>query len=136
MRAGYGLIPLGGGEEGKSPLRKFADGNFQLRLVMGAMLGAGSHMFAVRLAGVVVVDLDTFSDENVRYIERRFGRSPMTVRTPRGMHFYYRHEGRSLPKTIVYDDLQIDFKRGVDPVSLALGRVCCRDVSTKTIPPN
>jgi hypothetical protein len=57
-RAGYSLLPLGGGADGRAPLCRFDGVRLSLRQVLGRMGAKGSQIYGVRLEGPVVLDLD------------------------------------------------------------------------------
>lgn len=93
-RAGFPLLPLGGGADGKAPLvGGWAGQKLTLSQVFGPLYGKGSQLYGVRLDGLAVVDCDDDSPELVAAMEARFGVSPVHVKTPRGRHLYYRANG-------------------------------------------
>ncbi|MBF9060752.1 hypothetical protein HKCCSP123_16345 [Rhodobacterales bacterium HKCCSP123] len=112
QRAGFSLVPLGGGDHGKAPLRKFKDtAALPLKQVLATMHRAGSACYGVRLNGLAVVDIDTSDPDLASAIEARFGVSSVHVRTPRGIHLYYRSHTQNLPD-LRAEGLPIDIKRG------------------------
>lgn len=109
--AGFSLIPLGG-DDGKKPIIKFRDRARQpLAMVVDRMAAAGSNTYGIRLAGLLVVDIDTDTPEAREYVERRFGTSSAQTRTSRGFHLYFRYSGPK-PKAIRLTGIAIDFKSG------------------------
>ncbi|MEH3125545.1 bifunctional DNA primase/polymerase [Agrobacterium cavarae] len=112
--AGFSLLPLGLKRE---PLVKFSTAvgkptkRLPLSLVIEKMAGAGSANYAIRLDGLLVVDVDTDTPEARSYVERRFGNSAVQVKSPRGIHHYYQHDGKA-PKAIRLPGISIDFKAG------------------------
>ena len=88
-RSGFSLLPLGGGQNGKSPLCKFAGKNPPVRQVIAIMNAKASSAYGVRLQDIVVVDVDENSQDIKSLVVRRFGNSPVQVETPRGRHFYF-----------------------------------------------
>lgn len=111
--AGYKMLPLGDGADGKKPLI----GNWSaakgcspstLAQLMG---GAGSQMYGIRLDGLLVVDCDTDNPSTRNYVEQHFGLSPCMTRTSRGLHFWYR-AGAYVPGKVRLPDISIDFKTG------------------------
>jgi|GEM_PF-2255113 len=112
--AGFWLLPLG---QKREPLLKFktSEGDsvrrHQLSLVVQKLVAAGSSNYAIRLRGMVVVDIDTDTPEAREYVERRFGNSTVQVKTPRGIHHYYRFSGRA-PAKVSLPGISIDFKTG------------------------
>lgn len=111
--AGYSLLPLGGGSDGKAPLRSVrAVQRFPLKQVLGPMHGKGSTCYGVRLKGLAVIDCDENHPEMIKQMEARFGASPVHVATPRGVHLYYRHHAGHVPN-LRGEGMPIDIKRGV-----------------------
>ena len=109
--AGFHLLPLGGGEDGKAPMiRKWADPDLTLKQILGPMHRRGRGMYGVRLDGLAVIDCDDDDPALVEAIEVRFGPSPVHVQTPRGRHLYYRAEG-NMPN-LRKEGLPIDIKTG------------------------
>lgn len=108
--AGYPLLPLGGAD-GKAPLlRAWAGAGLTLGQILAPMHRTGSQAYAVRLDGMAVIDCDTDSAELVAQMEARFGQSPVHVKTPRGMHLYYRAAG-TVPN-LRGEGLPVDIKTG------------------------
>lgn len=111
--AGFWLIPLGG-NDGKKPIIEFRDRKRQpLTVVINRMAAGGSRTFGIRLPGLLVVDVDTDTAEARSYVERRFGNSAGRVRTGRGYHLYFRHDGPK-PKPVRRENVVIDFKAGAN----------------------
>ncbi|WP_394892222.1 bifunctional DNA primase/polymerase [Mesorhizobium sp. AaZ16] len=109
--AGFSLLPLGG-PDGKKPIVQYRGRKrLTLSLLVDRMANAGSRTFGIRLKGLLVVDVDTDTPEAREYVERRFGASPVRVRTGRGFHLYFRFSG-SKPKQIRLPGIAIDFKSG------------------------
>ena len=86
-----------GGQNGKSPLCKFAGKNPPVRQVIAIMNAKASSAYGVRLQDIVVVDVDENSQDIKSLVVRRFGNSPVQVETPRGRHFYYQKADQTLP---------------------------------------
>lgn len=109
--AGFPLLPLGGGEDGKTPLtRAWAGPAMPLAQVLAPMHRTGSRAYGVRLDGLAVIDCDSADPALVADLEARFGPSPVHVRTPRGMHLYYRAVG-PVPN-LRGEGLPVDVKTG------------------------
>ncbi|MBE0455552.1 MAG: bifunctional DNA primase/polymerase [Roseovarius sp.] len=110
-RAGFYLLPLGGGDDGKKPLlRGWADQRLTLSQVLGPMHRTGVAMYGVRLDDLAVVDCDTDDPDLVTELEARFGPSSVHVRTPRGRHLYYRLTGKA--PNLRGEGLPVDIKTG------------------------
>lgn len=110
-RAGFCLLPLGGGADGKAPLlRSWADPKVTLSRVLGPLHRTGSQVYGVRLDGLAVIDCDDDSPELVTAMEARFGVSPAHVKTPRGRHLYYRANGKA--PNLRGEGLPVDIKTG------------------------
>lgn len=121
--AGYSIIPLGKGLDGKSPLVTF-EGRKRLPLqtVIRLMQEAGSTSYGVRLGGIVVVDCDTDNAQTLQFVADNFGHSDFAVKTSRGRHFYY--SGRSTrPEKIATDGIRIDLKTGPNAYVVGPGSV-------------
>ncbi|TGD45363.1 hypothetical protein EEB11_02100 [Pseudotabrizicola sediminis] len=111
VRAGFPLLPLGGGEDGKAPLlRAWSGPALGLGRILAPMHRTGSQVYGVRLDGLAVIDCDTDSAELVTAMEARFGPSPVHVKTPRGRHLYYRAAGK-VPN-LRGEGLPVDIKTG------------------------
>lgn len=111
-RAGFPLVPLGGGSDGKAPLVSgWADGRLTLPQIFGPLHRAGSTVFGVRLDGLAVLDLDTDDTAVLADLVARFGASPVHVRTPRGRHIYFRAPDGPLPN-LRGAGLSVDVKAG------------------------
>lgn len=109
--AGFVLLPLGGGSDGKTPLtRAWAGPAIPLSQILAPMHRTGSRAYGVRLDGLAVVDCDTDDAALVADLETRFGPSPVHVKTPRGLHLYYRTCG-SAPN-LRGEGLPVDIKTG------------------------
>lgn len=113
---GFNLIPLGG-SDGKQPLCQFAGNPPSLAQTLGLMRARGSMSYGIRLDGFVVVDADEASPEIDDLIADRFGQSTVQVSTPRGRHYWYRHDG-GVPN-LRAEGLPVDIKAG--PRSYVLG---------------
>ena len=100
-----------GGQNGKSPLCKFAGKNPPVRQVIAIMNAKASSAYGVRLQDIVVVDVDENSQDIKSLVVRRFGNSPVQVETPRGRHFYYQKADQTLPN-LRAAGLPIDIKSG------------------------
>lgn len=110
-RAGFSLLPLGGGDNGKSPrVADWARKHLSLSQSFGPMHRSGVAMYGIRLGGLVVVDLDADDAQLVADLEVRFGPSPVHVKTPRGRHLYYRAND-ALPN-LRGENLPVDIKSG------------------------
>lgn len=109
-RRWFCLLPLGG-SDGKSPiLRNWATSRPTLCQVLGPMYGAGSQAYGIRLDGLAVIDCDVDDPELIEELEARFGVCPVHVKTPRGLHLYYR-AGPSRP-SLKAEGLPVDVKSG------------------------
>lgn len=108
---GFSLLPLGGGPDGKRPaVKAWTGAALPLAQVFAPMYRIGSRAYGVRLDGLAVVDADTADPGLIEKLEARFGASPVHVRTPRGLHLYYRatHPVPSLRR----EGLPVDIKTG------------------------
>lgn len=110
-RAGFELLPLGAGPDGKAPLMPFAGRTFSLSGALRAMAARGSLAYGVRLDGLVVADLDDVAADLVAEIVLRFGPSPVAVKTRRGLHLWYRAPEAPLPN-LRAEGLFVDLKSG------------------------
>lgn len=111
VRAGFPLLPLGGGADGKAPLVNGWTGpKMPLARVLAPLYRSGSQVVGVRLDSLLVIDCDTDSAELVESLEARFGPSPVHVKTPRGRHLYYRAEGNA--PNLRAEGLPVDIKTG------------------------
>lgn len=116
---GFSLLPLGKGDDGKSPLLRFSGAQrISLARVLAPMHRTGSSCYGVRLGGLAVIDCDIDDPVLVADMEARFGASPVHVRTPRGRHLYYRADGGAFPN-LRGEGLPVDIKRG--PSSYVMG---------------
>lgn len=110
-RAGFPLLPLGAGVDGKGPLlRSWAGPKMTLSRILAPLYRTGSQAYGVRLDGLAVIDCDADSPELVAAMEARFGPSPVHVKTPRGRHLYYRASGK--PPNLRGEGLPVDIKTG------------------------
>src|SRR6056297_1098603 len=122
-REGFSLLPLGGGEDGKSPLVKFQGKSLMtLSQVLGPMHRKQSQCYGIRLQGLAVIDCDVDDPDLVDQLEARFGASPVHVKTPRGRHLYYGHDGSKLPN-LRAEGLAVDIKTGVNSYVMGPGSV-------------
>ena len=110
--AGFSLLPLGGGADGKGPLVSFkSKSRLPLRNVLAPMHRKGSACYGVRLEGLAVIDCDDDDPSLVEKMEARFGASPVHVRTPRGRHLFYKSSKANFPN-LRGEGLPVDIKRG------------------------
>ncbi len=110
-RAGFPLLPLGGGADGKAPLINAWTGpKMPLARVLAPLYRSGSQVFGIRLDGLLVIDCDSDSAELVDALEARFGPSPVHVKTPRGRHLYYRATVKA--PNLRGEGLPVDIKTG------------------------
>ncbi|MER9309797.1 hypothetical protein NKI51_10805 [Mesorhizobium australicum] len=126
FNAGFWLLPLGLGDEGRKPALKFKRsdgtspiGRHPLDLVIRKMQELGSSNYAVRLNGMLVVDIDTDTPEAHEYVARWFGASPVQTKTGKGVHHWYHFSGQKPPDDVRIPGIHIDFKAG--PLELAAG---------------
>lgn len=118
---GLSLVPLGG-QDGKSPLIRFQGRNrLPLKIVLDKLTGANSNAYGIRLKGLTVVDLDIDDKANRAYVKKRFGHSPLTVQTPRGLHYYFRGETPNL--AIREKNIAIDIKSGSNSYVVGAGSI-------------
>lgn len=111
VRAGFPLLPLGGGADGKAPLlRPWAGPVLPLARILAPLYRAGLQVYGVRLDGLAVIDCDDDSGDLVAAMEARFGPSPVHVKTPRGRHLYYRANGTA--PNLRGEGLPVDIKTG------------------------
>lgn len=114
FRKGFWLVPLG---LKRTPLVRLTDGQGNpvrrcpLSLVLSKMAGAGSSNYAIRLKGILVVDIDSDTPEAREYVLKRFGESSVQVKSPRGIHHYFRYDGEP-PAKVRLPGIVIDFKSG------------------------
>ena len=109
--AGFPVLPLGGGPDGKTPLVRLGTGQaLPLTQVLAPMHRSGSRAYGVRLDGLAVLDCDTDDPALVAALESRFGPSPVHVKTPRGRHLYYRATGTT--PNLRGEGLPVDVKSG------------------------
>lgn len=108
--AGFPVLPLGG-VDGKVPLlRVWANDGMSLAQILAPMHRSGSQAYGVRLDGLVVIDCDVDDSALVAQMEARFGPSPVHIKTPRGIHLYYR-AGGAVPN-LRGENLPVDIKTG------------------------
>ena len=111
VRAGFPLLPLGGGADGKAPLvASWAGPALPLPRILAPLYRAGLQVYGVRLDGLAVIDCDEDSGDLVAAMEARFGPSPVHVKTPRGRHLYYRSNG--IAPNLRGEGLPVDIKTG------------------------
>ena len=111
VQAGFPLLPLGGGADGKAPLVNGWTGpKLPLARVLAPLYRSGVQVYGIRLDGLAVIDCDTDDPELVKALEARFGPSPVHVKTPRGRHLYYRATGK--PPNLRAEGLPVDIKTG------------------------
>lgn len=111
VRAGFPLLPLGGGDDGKAPLlRAWAGPALPLARILAPLYRSGLMVYGIRLDGLAVVDCDDDSADLVTQLEARFGPSPVHVTTPRGRHLYYHATGK--PPNLRAEGLPVDIKTG------------------------
>ncbi len=111
VQAGFPLLPLGGGGDGKAPLVNGWTGpKLPLARVLAPLYRSGVQVYGIRLDGLAVIDCDTDDPELVKALEARFGPSPVHVKTPRGRHLYYRATGK--PPNLRAEGLPVDIKTG------------------------
>ena len=121
--AGFSLLPLGGGLNGKSPLTTFKDRpKLTLSQVLGPMRSKKSQCYGIRLGGFVVIDCDVDDPDLILELEARFGKSAFHGKTPRGRHLYYRHDGQGLPN-LQAEGLPVDLKYGPNAYVMGPGSV-------------
>lgn len=112
--AGFWLVPLGLDRKPLAFLKK-KDGSpakrLPLSVVISKMAGAGSSNYGVRLPGLIVIDIDTDTPEAHEYVARRFGVSTVQIKSPKGVHHYFRL-GDARPKNVKLPGIAIDFKSG------------------------
>ncbi|ESZ07162.1 MULTISPECIES: bifunctional DNA primase/polymerase [unclassified Mesorhizobium] len=111
--AGYKLLPLGDGPDGKKPLiaNWSAARGCSVKTSIELMQKRGSQMYGIRLEGLVVVDCDTDNTATRNYVEQHFGLSPFMTRTTRGLHYWFK-AGFYVPPKVRLPDISIDFKTG------------------------
>lgn len=130
--AGFSLLPLGGGDDGKSPLTSFKSADrLPVKRVLGILHSKNSASYGIRLDGLAVIDCDVDDPALVEQMEARFGASPVHVATPRGVHLYYRHDGGTLPN-LRGEGFDVDIKRGAS--SYVVGPHSIRPDSAKYRP--
>lgn len=121
-RAGFALIPLGG-PDGKKPLIAGWTGRrIPLDACLKRMANARSRTYGVRLDGMLVIDIDTDNAATSKLFAERFDTSSVRVRTARGLHHYFAHDGL-IPSAVRADGVKIDFKAGSHAFVLGPGSV-------------
>lgn len=124
VRAGFPLLPLGGGTDGKAPLvRAWAGPALPLAHVLAPLHRSGEQVYGIRLDDLAVIDCDDDDPALVAAMEARFGASPVHVKTPRGRHLYYRANPTETVPNLRVAGLPVDIKTGaqsyvVGPLSL------------------
>jgi hypothetical protein len=114
-------MPLGG-EDGRTPALRFKKddgtpaGRHPLTSVVNKLITIPSRNYAIRLNGLLVVDIDTDTPEACAYVERRFGASTVRVKTRRGVHHWFRFEGKP-PAKVRLPGIAIDFKAGIQQLA-------------------
>lgn len=113
-RAGFSLIPLGAGQDGKSPMTRFS-GKLRLPLkqVLGPMHSKGSACYGIRTDKLAVLDCDTNDLNLIGELEARFGGAKVHIRTPRGWHLYF-STGETSRINLRDEGLPVDFKNGAN----------------------
>ena len=111
VRAGYHIMPAGGGDDGKSPLGNWAGPKMTLGQIIAPIYRTGILAYAVRLDSLAVIDCDVKDPALVQRLEARFGLSPVHVDSPRGFHLYYRKPLGKLPN-LRSEGLPVDIKSG------------------------
>ncbi|MCB1329218.1 MAG: bifunctional DNA primase/polymerase [Maritimibacter sp.] len=120
---GFSLLPIGGGDDGKSPLLKYKDiPRLPLQQVIAPMARAGSLMFAIRLGGLAVLDIDEFDDDLLIELTDRFGPARVQVRTARGIHLYFKAPVGKLPN-LRKEGLPVDVKSGPNAYVVGPGSI-------------
>ena len=120
--AGFALVPLGGGADGKAPLVRFGGRRrLPFNVVVKRMERAGSATYGIRTDGLAVVDLDEDTEELRAYAAERFG--TFTVTTPRGRHLYFRHGTSDRLPNLRREGVPIDMKGGASAFVVGPGSV-------------
>lgn len=121
--AGFSLLPLGAGDDGKGPMASFKGvERLPLGRVLAPMHRSGSQCYGIRLNGLAVIDCDEDSAELVTEMEMRFGASPVHVTTPRGRHLYYSADNQAFPN-LRKEGFPVDIKRGGNSYVMGPGSV-------------
>ena len=122
--AGFALVPLGGGSDGKAPLVKFTTrARLPFAVVLEKMRQVGSATYGIRTDGLAVVDMDEDTDELRAVAFDRFGRSSFAVATPRGRHLYFRHRKQARLPNLRAEGYAIDVKGGARSFVVGPGSV-------------
>jgi hypothetical protein len=120
VRAGFELLPLGRGADGKAPLLGFDGQTVTLRQALGAMGARGSTVYGIRLPRHIVVDLDERDDALLAHMEAKFGAASVVIASGRGRHLWFRAPPGPLPRiNLRAEGLPVDLKTG--PNALAVG---------------
>lgn len=112
---GYSLEPLKGpdGKEAYLPIKQR-----RVRLGPAMMLSElrkhRSATFGVHLAGLLVVDVDSDTAEAEDFVDAHFPKTPVQVKSRRGRHLYFRHNGRA-PAEVELPGVVIQFITGRVP---------------------
>lgn len=115
------LVPLGG-EDGKSPLVYFQDRKrLPFETLQQKLINANSNTYGIRLQDFTVVDIDKDDVENREYVKKRFGTSPLSVKTPRGLHIYF--AGETSNEVIRKDNIAVDIKSGSNSYVVGAGSI-------------
>ena len=119
---GFSLVPLGAGDNGKSPLVRFSGRKrLPFNTVIQIMQKHQSCVYGLRLESLVVIDCDTDNQQTNEYVKRRFGESNYQVKTPRGRHHYFR--GQTKCTSIRHNDIVIDIKSGTGSYVVGSGSI-------------
>jgi hypothetical protein len=111
--AGSPLLPLGVGADGKAPLTKaWAASKLSFAQILAPLHRSGSRMYGVRLDDLAVIDCDTDDPALVTDLETRFGPASVLVRTPRGLHLFYRLSCQGTVPNLRSEGLPVDIKTG------------------------
>lgn len=109
--AGFAVIPIGKGAEGKEPLTRWNGARLPRGVIARLMAKHNSRMYGVRLDEMVVLDVDTNDKAVVAELEAHFGPASVLVETPRGFHLYY-GQGYVPPARLKREGLSVDVKWG------------------------
>lgn len=118
----FHLLPLGRGDDGKTPgINNWTAPVVKLGQVLAPLHRHGVGVYGVRLDGLAVIDCDHDDPALVVEMEARFGPSPVHVLTSRGRHLYYRAGGAT--PNLRAEGFPVDLKSGgrsyvVGPLSL------------------
>lgn len=121
--AGYSLLPLGKGKQGKEPLVAYSKvDRFPIEQVLGLMRTHSSLMYGVRLPDMVVLDIDSPDEAIATDLQRQFGPAGVVVKTPGGRHLYYRSSGLR-PTSLRREGLPVDVKFGLNAYVVGPGSI-------------